>query len=208
VAQRDPQEASFRILFIQDARELGNILRHENPERALAIFDHGILRLREIRENAKARRGEAQLLAASSYPLRSLNRNAEARRRIDDALEILRKIKDYPATVITTDDETRTVLSALGDYLTESGDTRQAEIVYGDLLTKLMASHPDPENDILHATALSRIYAALTQLHRHNHEVDQAQDTAALRLKIWQNWSRKLPNNAFVQRELASASGS
>jgi hypothetical protein len=40
-----------------------------------------------------------------------------------------------------------------------------------------------------------------------NNEPDKAKESSALRLKIWQNWSRKLPNNAFVQRELASASG-
>jgi tetratricopeptide (TPR) repeat protein len=207
MAQRDLHEMSFRILFNQDARELGNILRHQNPERALAVFDHGILRLSEIKQNAKARRGEAQLLAASAYPLLSLKRPVEARQRIDRAIEILRQTKDYPAAVINTDDETKTVLSALGDYLSETGNTRQAESVYQELLTKLMASHPDPDNDVRHATALSHVYAALTQLHLHNGEVEEAKNTSALRLKIWQHWYRKLPNNAFVQRELASASG-
>jgi serine/threonine protein kinase len=208
IAARDPNEASFRLLVIQDARSLGNILRHRDPKRALEIFDRGILRLREIPKNAKARRGEAELLALSSYPLRTLNRNAEARQRIDRALEILRETKDYPPSIITTDDEMRSVITALGDHLAETGDTRQAEDVYQQLLTKLMASHPDPENDIQHASALSRLYTALTQIQLRNGEADQAKNTAALRLKIWQNWKRKLPNNAFVQRELASASGS
>jgi hypothetical protein len=71
-----------------------------------------------------------------------------------------------------------------------------------------MASHPDPENDLLHATTLSRIYGALTQLHLRNAEPDHAKATSALRLKIWQNWNRKLPNNAFIHRELEAASAS
>ena len=207
VAKQAPQDASFRILFQQDGRELGNVLRHRDPARALAVFDHAILRLGEVQKSDKARRGEAQVLAASSYALRDLHRVGEARERIDKAIEMLRQIKDYPPTVITEGDEVGTVLMALGDHLSETGQSREAQQVYEDLLIKLMASHPDPENDVLHATTLSRVYSALAQLHMRNNEPDKAKESSALRLKIWQNWSRKLPNNAFVQRELASASG-
>jgi serine/threonine protein kinase len=205
VAKLEPQDASFRVLFQQDGRELGNVLRHRDPARALAIFDHAILRLGEVQKSDKARRGEAQVLAVSSYALRDLHRVGEARQRIDKAIEMLRQIKDYPATVVTDGDEVETVLMALGDHLSETGQSREAQQVYEDLLSKLMASHPDPENDVLHATALSRIYGALAQLHLRNDEPDKAKENSALRLKIWQHWNRKLPNNAYVQRELAAA---
>src|SRR6185369_13712043 len=65
IANRDPQEASFRTLFIQDGRELGNLLRHQNPQRSIEVFDRAIMRIGEIKNNPKARRGEAQLLALS-----------------------------------------------------------------------------------------------------------------------------------------------
>jgi tetratricopeptide (TPR) repeat protein len=208
VAKQAPQDASFRILFQQDGRELGNVLRHRDPARALAVFDHAILRLGEVQKSDKARRGEAQVLAASSYALRDLHRVSEARQRIDKAIEMLRQIKDYPATVINDGDEVKTVLMALGDHLAETGQSREAQQVYEDLLSRLMASHPDPENDVLHASTLSRIYGALGQLHMRNDEPDKAKESSALRLRIWQHWNRKLPNNAFVQRELAAASAS
>src|SRR5439155_12775990 len=83
IAKKDSNDASGRILFIQVARELGNILNRKNPEGALSVFDHALLRVREVKNNARARRGEAQLLAASSYPLRSLHRIPEARQHID-----------------------------------------------------------------------------------------------------------------------------
>jgi tetratricopeptide (TPR) repeat protein len=206
IANRDPQEASFRILFIQDGRELGNILRHQNPQRALDVFDHALMRVGEVKNNSKARRGEAQLLALSSYPLRDLKRTAEARQRIDQAIEKLRQTKDYPPTVISNDDEVKAVLMALGDHLAATGQTRQAEDTYEELLSKLMASHPDPDDDLLHAATLSRIYGALAPLQLRNGEPDHAKASSALRLKIWQTWKRKLPNNAFVQRELEAAS--
>jgi DnaB-like helicase C terminal domain len=55
------------------ARDLGNILRDRDPRRAIAVYDLGLKRQAEIRNNLKARRDEAVLLADSSYPLRALS---------------------------------------------------------------------------------------------------------------------------------------
>ena len=208
MAMKDPNDSLFRMLFVSAGREFGNVLRYRDPKRALAVFDHARFRLSEVKDNAMARRGEAQLLAASSYPLRRLNRSGEAGDRIDNALDLLRQTKSYPATTISTDDETEAVLRALGDHLAETGQTQRAIEIYQELLEKLMASHPDPENDLRHATALSRIYGALARLHLRNGALEPARLNSALRLKIWQNWNRKLPNSIFVQRELSAASGS
>jgi tRNA A-37 threonylcarbamoyl transferase component Bud32/tetratricopeptide (TPR) repeat protein len=204
-AKRDPNDASSRILFIQDGRELGKVLRHRYPERALAVFDHALARLGEIKNNVKARRGEAQLLAASSYPLRSLKRFGEAQQRIDRAFEILRQTKDYPTDTIRTTDETETVMRASADQLAETGRLERATGVYQELLAKLMASQPDPEHDLIHAAVLSRIYAALAHLYVRQNLLDQARANAAMRLTIWQNWDRKVPKNSFIQKELAAA---
>jgi tetratricopeptide (TPR) repeat protein len=208
VAVKDPNDSLFRMLFFTEGREFGNVLRHRDPKRALAVYDHSQFRLSEIKNNDKARRGEALLLAASSYPLRSLNRTDEAQQRIDKAFELLRQTKSYPVATINTDDETETVLRALGDQLAATGQTQRAIETYQELLEKLMASHPDPQNDLRDATALSRIYEALTRLHLRNGDPEPARLNSALRLKIWQNWNRKLPNSIFVQRELSAASSS
>jgi len=204
-AKKDLNDASIRILFVEDGRELGNMLRDRNPEVALAVFDHARLRVGEIKNNAKARRGEAQLLAASSYPLRRLGRAREAGQRINKALDLLRQTNNYPADAINTSDELHTVLLALGDHLADEGRLQQATDVYQQLLDKLMASHPDPENDLVHATALSRIHGALTSLNRRNGKSEQANTISQLRTKLWQNWNRKLPASPFIQEELSAA---
>jgi tetratricopeptide (TPR) repeat protein len=206
IAKRDPDYASSRILFAQDGRELGNILRHGNPVRALAVFDHALSRLREIKNNVKARRGEAQLLADSSYPLRSLKRVGEAQQRIDKAVDLLRQTKDYPKDVISTNDETGTVLRALADQLAETGQIERATGVYQELLAMVLASHPDPEHDLLNASALSRIYEALSHLYLQRNQWEPAKVNSDMRLKIWETWNRKLPNNGYIQKELAAAS--
>ena len=181
------------------------MLRHRNPAAALAVFDHARRRVSEIKDNARARRGEAELLAASSYPLRRLGRVGEAEQRINQALDLLRQTKSYPAEAIDVSDELHTVLFALGDHLADQGRLQPATDVFEQLLAKLMASHPDPENDLGHATALSGIYGALSRLYRRLGRSEQANTTADLRIELWQNWNRKLPASPFIQQELSAA---
>jgi serine/threonine protein kinase len=207
-AIKDSHEATIRILFIEAARELGGLLRSRDPRRSLVVYDHAISRLKEVPKSPKSLRGEAQLLAASSYALRSLNRTVEARQRVDAAFDLLREAKRYPAESITTEDEVGTALLALGDHLAETGDTRHAVEKYQELLTKLMASQPDPENDVRHASALSHVYDSLARVFRRIGDAVEADAYSAKRLKIWQSWNRKLPNNQYIQHELTEATAS
>jgi tetratricopeptide (TPR) repeat protein len=201
-AQKDPNDSSSRILFASAGRELGSTLHHRDPRRALAVYDQALLRLGEIKNNTKARRGEAQLLAGSSYALRRLNRIGEAKDRIDGAFRLLRETKDYPAARINPDDEASAALRALGDHHAETGQPRRAAEGYQELHDKTLASKPEPLNNLSHATALSRIYEALAGLHRRNGQPDRAEAMSALRLEIWRHWDSKLPHNAFVRRHL------
>ena len=206
-AQSDPNDASMRILFDQTARELGAILRDREPERALRIYDHALQRLREIKNNPRAQRGEAGLLAGSSYTLRHLHRPEEARNRIEAAFQMLRETKDYPATSIDTDSEVEPALRALADHYSAIGQPRRAAEVYQELLDKILAAKPDMGNDLRRATKLSRIYEALSGLHRRNHQNELAETVSTLRLSLWRQWERKLPNSSYVQRQLQAAGG-
>ena len=169
------------------------------------MSERGILRLREVK-NVKAQRLEAQLLAMSSYVLRRLNQVNEARQRIDAAFKLLSETKDYPTDRIVLLDETEVVLRAWGAHLAETGQTQRAADVYQELLDKVVAMHPDPTNDLRNTTGMSRIYEALATLHLRNGNVVQSQSMSALRLALWQTWNRKLPQNVYVQHQLAAAS--
>jgi serine/threonine protein kinase len=204
-AGKDPNDATTRLVFQESGRELGRILSNRDPAAALVVFDLALSRLAEIKDNSKARRGEAQLLATSAYSLRRLGRTSEAQKRIERAFELLQQAKVYPAQVINADDESYSVVRAFGDHLAESGESRRASEVYADLLDKLLASHPDPDNDLRHATTLSGLYEAIAKTELSVGKSQQAQEAARLRLKIWQHWNQKLPNNAYIQRELAAA---
>ncbi len=86
LARRDAADYGSRARFVAAARDLGDILRHSDPVRALEVYDAGLRRAAEI-NNSESSRDRVRLLADSSYPLRTLHRMAEAKQRIDRARE-------------------------------------------------------------------------------------------------------------------------
>jgi tetratricopeptide (TPR) repeat protein len=194
-----------RLLFTSVGRELGDAVRLRNPQRALAVYDHALRRLREVKDNAEARRGEAEILAGSSYALRRLNRVAEAKERIETAFRLLRETNDYPADRIDPHTAAYEALLALGDHLSETGTPQQAVEVYENLIGNIMASKPGARNDLRHAVALSQMYESLAPLHRRNGRRDRGEELFALRLELWRHWQHKLPNSSFVRRQFESA---
>ncbi len=203
--QSNPEDAWSRLCFASVGRELGDILRLRNPRRALAVYDHALLRLREVKDNREARRGEVEILAGSSYALRRLNRIEEAKYRIDVAFQLLRETGDYPTKQIIPGNGVDAALFALADHLAETGESRQALEVYQDVLDKIMASKPEPQSDLRHAVTLSRIYGSLAALHSRVNQRDRGEELALLRLKLWRHWEAKLPNARFIRRQLESA---
>jgi tetratricopeptide (TPR) repeat protein/predicted Ser/Thr protein kinase len=204
LAQRDPQDATGRTRMAEASGELGRILAHSDPARALAVYEKGISRAREAQNSNIARRLEANLEASTAYPLTRLHRSAEAGRNIESALQLLRETKEYPADQITPGGEADVVLRARGDYLADIGEPEQAAKVYDELLTKILANKPDTENDLGQATLVSRAYESLEALDRQIGRSGQAAELEARRLDLWRRWDRKLPNNTFVQRHLGT----
>ncbi len=168
------------------------------------MYDLGIRRLAEIPGNLKAARDRAQLLADSAYPLRALHRTAEARQRTARALEILSRTKDYPSASIQIDSELCTVLRGAADEYAAEGETARAVRTYEQLLNGIMASHPDPLNDLRDAPRMSAIYQSMAALYRKTGETEKAESFTERQRQLWQTWNQKLPNNAFVLRQLAA----
>lgn len=204
IARTDPNDSVSRGRVGTSARELGKIVRHSDPERALAIYDLGIRRLGEIPNNLKARRDQANLLAGSSYPLRSLHRNAEARRRIDAAIAIVKSTKDYPPALVPLDSELYGVLQARADSEAGDGEPRLALKLYEELFNLVVAGKPEPLTDLRDAPRMSGLYASLAALYRRTGQPAAAATMDSRRLDLWHNWQRKLPNNSFVQRQVAA----
>ena len=203
---QDPNDSNSRDRLLQAGIELADILRRWDPNGALTYYDHTLRHLAEIKNNSRFRRAEVMALVGSSYPLRRLGRTAEARQRLDGAFERLSQLKLYSVDRIELGSEDDVALRALADYEADTGNVPHAIEIYQKLVEQIMAARPKPEESLTDALRLSRIYESLASLHRRNGKTDQAQSLSALRLQLWQNWNRRLPKNAYIQRQLEAAS--
>jgi serine/threonine protein kinase len=204
-ARKDPNDATSRSRVGNSGTALGNILRHKDPQRALAVYDLAIRRLGETPNKVTARRDKASALANSSYALRALYRIVDAKQRIDVALQILQETKDYPTERVKLDSEIFIALCAQADHEAEAGDVRTAAGMYKQLLQKVMAAKPEPLADLRDAPRIASLYEALARLDLTIGKNIEAESMNARRLELWRSWDRKLPNNVFVSRQLEVA---
>jgi len=202
-ARNEPKDYLSRGQLAESGLYLGNVLRYRSPEQALEVYDHSLMRIREVPSDIQARRQEASLLAASSYTARRLHREGDARDRIDAAFRLLRDTRDYPTEMIKPGSEADDAARALADHYAETGEPNQAIEAYRDLRGRIMKSNPDLQNDLLNAAQISRLDSVLATLLRRVGRTDEAGSLDQNRLELWRHWDRKLPNNPFVQRQIA-----
>lgn len=203
VVHQDPVDATSRGRLLESGLALANLLRQSDDRQALDVYDHVLRHMAEI-NNARFRRAEVTTLANSTYPLRRLGRSAEAGQRLDAAFERLSQLKLYPADQVVLGSEADDALRALADAEADSGNLARGIEMYQELLDRIVAAKPNPENKLADAARLSRLYSSLSALQRRSGNADQATEFDTQRLKLWQHWERKLPNNAFVLRQLAA----
>jgi serine/threonine protein kinase len=204
-AQTARSDYESRTTIATAGRYLGDLLRRTNPQRALKVYDHSLMRVREVPNNVVARRLEVLLLAGSSYPARRMHRESDAKARIEAAFRLLRIIGDYPAAVLKPGSEADIAVRALADDNAETGQLEQAITSYQELRRSLLASSPDAGNDLLNAVSLTSLDASLAVLLRRAGDADRAAALEAGNREIWGHWDRQLPNNPFVLRKLGAA---
>jgi serine/threonine protein kinase len=209
LAQRDPNQFTSRERVFSADVMMAGILRRTAPARALELCDHALTRLAEIKGRPIARLHEAEALAESTYALRKLGRSAEARRRLDTAFDRLRALHAYPSgtipETIQPGSEVDKVLSAQADYEAQNGNLLRAISLYEELLRKGAAYGSKPQTSLPDAVQESRVFAALADLYRADHQTASASANAARELEVWRHWNTQFPNNRFVQRQLEAA---
>jgi tRNA A-37 threonylcarbamoyl transferase component Bud32/tetratricopeptide (TPR) repeat protein len=203
-ARSEPKDYHSRHALAEVGLYLAHILRHSNPTQAMEVYDHTLMRVREVPKDVAKHREEASLLAGSSYAARWIHRGSDARDRIDEAFRLLREIKDYPVETIKPGSEADTTLRALADHYAETGQTNEALNSYQELRRKIMASNPDPQNDLVNAALISHLDTSLASLLRRVGRTAEAVTLEENRLNLWRHWNRKLPSNPFVLRQIAA----
>jgi tetratricopeptide (TPR) repeat protein len=184
--------------------EIGNVLRHNDPQKALAVYDHALARIREAKTSASAQLYAADLLAGSSYPSRWIGRDKEAGQRIEEAFQLLRDAHELPADKVEPMSTAYNVVRASSDNYAENGQIDKAIVAYQELLDKLMAWKPDLQNDLRDATCISRTWTALANLLRKAGRSQEADRLEAQRADLWNHWNSKLPNAQFLLRQSLS----
>ena len=201
LVHQDPNDSNSRERLVSGIN-LADILRHWDSPGALTYYDHALQHLAEIQNNARFRRAEVMALAGSTYPLRRLGRTAEARHRLDGAFERLSQLKLYPVERIELGSEADVAVRALADHEGDAGNIPHAIEIYEKLVSQITASKPKPEDSLTDAVRLSHIYLAIAALRRRAGQPDLASALETRRLQLWQTWTQKLPQNAFVRRQL------
>ena len=204
LAKMDPIDYLSRHSVATIGLEISNILRHSEPQKALMVYDHALARIREAKTNVSTQLSAADLLAGSSYALRWLGRDEEARRRIEEAFQLLRDAHQYPADTVEPMSTSDHVIRAEADDYAETGQTDKAIAAYRELLDKLMAWKPDPQNDLRDATCISRTWTALANLLRRTGRTEEADRLEVQRTELWNHWKDKLPNAQFLLRQSLS----
>ena len=161
LVHRDPNNQVSRGRLALAGLGLANILRHTDARRSLDLYDHVFRHMTEIKDNSSFRRFEVSALTGSSYPLRSLGRDVEARQRLEAAFDRLREVKSYPAEIVKPGSEADATLCALADYEASKGNIAGATKIYEKLLQQILAANPQPETILVDAVEVSRVYSAL-----------------------------------------------
>jgi hypothetical protein len=200
LVHEDPQDESSRSRLFLAAAPLAEILRRSDAARGLAVYDHAIADMDSV-PSRFLRLRSVNLLAGSAYALRSLGRPAEARRRLDRTFQILKELNLYPAPRIDIGAEAHRGLAALADHEADTGSLARGISVYRELLQLIAAGSARPESSLPSAVEMSTVYRSLAALLRRNGDAKEAAAVDAMRLQLWQNWSRKLPDNAFIARQ-------
>jgi serine/threonine protein kinase len=201
LAKKDPVDYLSRHSEASYALEEGNLLRHRDLHKALAVYDQALARIREAKANSSTQQDEAELLASSSYPLRWSGNKAEAQQRIDRAFQLLRQARIYPTEKIEPMSVAYHVLQAQADHDSETGQAQRAVDTYKQISDDLGAWGPKPESDLRDAICLSRTWAALSDLLRRSGRISEAVHLETQRTELLNHWANKVSNAQFLFRQ-------
>jgi tRNA A-37 threonylcarbamoyl transferase component Bud32/tetratricopeptide (TPR) repeat protein len=203
---QDPNDQTARGRIAMAGLSMADIMRRTDSRRALAVYDHVLRHMGEIKDNSTFRRFEVTALAGSSYALRQLGDTAKARERLDAAFERLRQIEAYPQPKIKPRSEPDAALSALASYEADNGNIPQAIETCTKLLGVILAWGINPEASLDDAVDLSRVLGTLAALHQRAGQPELAAPLQTRRVELWRHWETSLPHNHFIHRQLLEVS--
>ena len=205
IAHKDPNDALSTGRVWNAGIILAGIARDSDPLRSLSYYDHLLQHVSQIKNNPQMRRYESRARARAVHPLLRLGRNDSARERLKMAFAGLSDLKLYPREDVALGSEADDAVRASAEIEAQSGNFVKAVDIDTALLAQIMASKPEPDEDLTDALDMSRLFGSLAAFSQAAHHSEEAAAFRQRQLQLWQHWDRKLPGNAFVQRQRDAA---
>jgi hypothetical protein len=133
-----------------------------------------------------------------------LNRQGEAGVRLAGAFDQLAPLKLYPADQVAPGAEVFHALRARAEIEAAGGNVGGAIKTLEALRAAVLAADVKPDTNLPDAYDLSLIDRGLAGLYRRAGQPELAEAALARDRARWTAWRERLPNNAFVERQLAS----
>jgi tetratricopeptide (TPR) repeat protein len=203
--RRDASDYQSQDRVLLAETQLAAILGHTEPRRSLELYDDALRRIAGATGHGAALRYETEALAASVNPLLKLGRRAEARRRLDEALDRLRQLKQYPASQVEPGSPADHVLRAQAEYEATGGNFTRGALAYEELIGLILKANPPPETNLQNTVELSNLFGAAARVYGLTGRSSVADGMRQRRMDFWQQWAIKLPGNGFVARQLEAA---
>lgn len=196
---KDANDAAARDMFAKISRTLGDMVRHTGMAEALRIYEKGERALLPV-DNASALRDRANLLAKMALPLRRLGRVTEASERLARSEALLRQLGFLPPPQGDLAPEVDGFMQCLAQHQFETGRASEAKATYERLLSWLEDRKMTARPTLSESTSLSALFAAMREPYLALGDQASADRLAARQRALWDDWSRRLPGNAYVER--------
>jgi serine/threonine protein kinase len=202
VMASDPKETMIRYNHSIGAWRLGDALRNQDATRSLASYDEAIGLLRGMTAKSFSRDVPLVIvLAESTFPLRRLRREIEARQRLQQARQIAEVYRNvaWPASALCNEAISR----AEADWALAAGRPLDAVAQHRAWLDLGESGKPSvadqAANDLSSAFMLIRRYRLLADTLRAAGQETQAAQADSERRKIVESWKKKLAGNQSVE---------
>jgi hypothetical protein len=198
VIASDPKEVQGRFNQAVGDYLLGNAVRDQDPARALAAYDEAIDALRPPGGSNLSRQVLAMQLAESTFPLRKLRGDAEARRRLQEAKQIATDFRRQGANTLECD---QSISAAEADWALASGHPLEAAERQREFLAEAKAEGADVNQmqNLNDAFTIARRYRLLAQALTAAGRSSEAAQAEAQRREIVEYWQKKRPGDKLVE---------
>ena len=179
---------------------LGNLLRDLDPAGALRAYNEAISSVAALSKSNSPKVVWALALAESTFPLRKLRRDEEARQRLRQAAQISQDLRKVAASAAVESEEA--VSRAEAEWAISRGDASAAAYQHRNFLAFVDSIKPPaviPAESMIDAFSMTRRYRLLEQALTAGGQEAEAKQADRKREDIFEIWRQRLPGSPATE---------